>query len=771
MFLSLKVAERERHLASLPRFSWTSALPLRDRKSNQYKCAKDYCHCSGYLMMSRLMRGVRSNLTLDQIIGAQLIRRILLIGVSAATLTIGLPATSNAAHPSLAVYTDGLAPGWSDWSWSTQINWEDTSNPQSGTDDIAFTFDNPWDGLSVHSNVPVNTTPYDQLQFWINGGTSGGQQLWVFLEDNNNELSTPVDISPYVQDGNIASNAWSQVDIPLSVLGASGTAVDRLNFFNNTDSTQPTMYLDNISFFDDGQAPPPPATASVNVTVDASSHMHPISPYIYGVAFGGSSLKSNNLTLDRWGGNTTSRYNWRLGSAVNTANDWYFENTNQGNTCTTPGCAVDQMVKGDRAAKAASLITVPTLGWVAKDTILDTCGFSVKKYGGQQETDPYRPNCGNGVTPSGQDITDNDPTDTSVPSTPADIKEWIRHLVAKWGTAAKGGVKFFAMDNEPELWYATHRDVAPNPLTYDGLYNEFETYASAVKSVDSSAMIDGPIPWGWSAYFDSSYDYLNHTESDQQAHGGLAILPWFLKAVHAHDVETHHRTLNVLDIHFYPQGNGVFSGANDPTTDALRLRETRGLWDPTYTDESWINSNIDLIPRMDSWIKQYYPGTKLGISEWNFGNANSMNGALAIADALGIYGQEGVYLASYWTAPPAGSPGAAAFDMYRDYDGHDSVFGNTSVKTTSSNPGSMMAFGSLRTIDGHLLLMLVNQEPDKQEDVHLSLTHFAAGSMAQVYTLGPSSSSVGHSAPISAAPKMTVHVKPYTIELLVFPRK
>jgi Glycoside hydrolase family 44 len=701
--------------------------------------------------------------------GASFLQRTALVCLLTAGFALGSPGASNAAHPSLVIYGDSLASGWSDWSWSTQIDWQDTTNPHSGQYDIAFTYSSGYDGLSVHSDTPVDTTSYDQVQFWINGGTAGGQKIWLYAEDSGNSLGSPVDITPYVKANAIKAGTWSLVDVPLSVLGAVGTQIDRLNFFNNTAGTQPTMYLDDLSLFDDGKPPPKLKTAHVSVSVDATAQRHQISPYVYGVAFGGSFLKQNNITLDRWGGNETSRYNWRLGTAVNTASDWYFENTNNGNTCATPGCAVDQMVAGDRSAGAASLITVPTLGWVAKNTSLDTCGFSVKKYGAQKGTDPYRPNCGNGVSTSGQSITGNDPTDTSVRSTPADIQAWVQHVVATFGTAAHGGVKFFAMDNEPELWNSTHRDVFPNPLTYDGLYNEFENYASAVKAVDPSAMIDGPMPWGWSAYFDSTYDYAHNTQSDRQAHGNLPIIPWFLKAVRAHDVQTRQRTLNVLDVHFYPQGNNVFGGGNDPATDALRLRETRGLWDPTYTDESWINDKIDLIPRMDGWINEYYPGTKLGISEWNFGAANVMNGALAIANVLGIYGRDGVYLASYWTTPPAGSPGAHAFDMYRDYDGHRGTFGNLSVKTLSSSPSSLMAFGSLRTKDGHLLVMLVNQQPNTRQKVHLTLKHFTPGAKARLYQLGPASPNITHTSK-PAASSMSVTVPPYSIELVVIPR-
>src|SRR5207302_1739770 len=122
----------------------------------------------------------------------------------------------------------------------------------------------------------------------------------------------------------------------------------------------------------------------------------------------------------------------------------------------------------------------------------------------------------------------------------------------------------------------------------------------------------------------------------------------------------------------------------DDATNRLRLRSTRSLWDPSYVDESWINESVDLIPRMRDWIAQYYPGTRLAINEWNWGADKTMNGAVAIADVLGIYGREGVDMAAYWTSPPPGSPGASAFAMYTNYDGQGHGFGDVAIADTSS---------------------------------------------------------------------------------------
>ena len=57
------------------------------------------------------------------------------------------------------------------------------------------------------------------------------------------------------------------------------------------------------------------------------------------------------------------------------------------------------------------------------------------------------------------------------------------------------------------------------------------------------------------------------------------FLAWFLRNVKAHDDEFGQRTLDFLDVHYYPQSE-VFNDETDEETNARRLRSTRSLWDP-----------------------------------------------------------------------------------------------------------------------------------------------------------------------------------------------
>jgi hypothetical protein len=201
------------------------------------------------------------------------------------------------------------------------------------------------------------------------------------------------------------------------------------------------------------------------------------------------------------------------------------------------------------------------------------------------------------------------------------------------------------------------------------------------------------------------------------------------------------RLLDYFDEHFYPQGSGIaLSGAGSAATQALRLRSVRSLWDPTYKDESWIGAAgqvnappIQLIPRMKRWVAANYPGTKSAITEYNFGALDHINGALTQADVLGVFGREGLDLATLWASPAPADPGAFAFRMYRNYDGRGAHFGETSVLASSSDQGKLSVYAAQRARDGSLTLMVVNKTAQPLTSP-LAVRRFAASGVVQRWT-------------------------------------
>jgi len=328
----------------------------------------------------------------------------------------------------------------------------------------------------------------------------------------------------------------------------------------------------------------------------------------------------------------------------------------------------------------------------------------VKKYGPQAKTDPYQPDCGNGVKPDGTTmITGNNPLDTSRVINQTFVLAWLNHIDQAIG---KGKVSYFELDNEPGLWNAIQRDVHPNPVTYDELWNRTVQYASAIKKAYPNSKIFGPIPWGWCEYMYSPAD--NCADGpDRKAHGDLPLLAWYIQQIGLYKQKYGVQLVDVIDVHMYPQANGVTSDAEDPATAALRLRSTRGLWDPTYTDESWINQPIFLIPRIQQWIQMYNPGLQVAVSEYNWGGDNIITGALAQVMILGIFSKYQVFLATRWVVPDPKTITEDAFKIFTNYDGKGSMILGDSINATSNNTLEAEAYAFDN--NGQLFVVIVNK--------------------------------------------------------------
>lgn len=489
--------------------------------------------------------------------------------------------------------------------------------------------------------------------------------------------------------------------------------------------------------------------AAINVSVDLTANVHPFSQQIFGVAYGdGARNATMGYTVDRWGGNSTTRYNWQA-DIHNTASDYFYENIPD---CTAPTCvgtppagnSADTFLSGAFSAGAQPLLTIPTIGWTPRADSAQqhpyTVGFSVAKYGAQQSVDPWDTNAGNGYHSNGSAITGNDPADTSVAAPPSFEQAWIAHLQSTFGTAANGGVKLFTLDNEVMLWNSTHRDVHPAPPTYDEIWNKTVAYASAIKQQEPNALVTGPVTWGYCDLFTSADDAARGNcldGNDRQGHGGLPFVAWYLQQVCSYQAQNGIRLVDYLDLHYYPQGNNVsLSDADDPTTAGLRLRSLKELYDPTWVSESWIGQYLgdtdsnhydkpDLIPRVRAWIAQNCPGTRLAISEYNWGNDNTVSGAVAQAEVLAIFAREGVDLATRWIAPAASTQAEKAFAIFLNYDGSGGRVQGDSVAATSANVDQIGAYafhGNARTF------VLLTNKDTVAHDVTLSFnaSHTAA---------------------------------------------
>jgi hypothetical protein len=657
----------------------------------------------------------------------------------------------------IILYDDALNPNWSVVGEpGMEVDLQSTDVVQSGDVSLRFAPQQYEDTLLFAVNES-STDVYERgevlgISFWLNsGGFILGNDALTVAVVGSNEYPYWVENDRSVQSTNdpvfsetrlyflgvsrdIPPNTWVLVELWLDERIYDPDYLYVTGFYiKNDESAMRNLYLDDVRLItlkttEDSEAssslettPSQESNAGVSeassgtslevyITVDADKNVHEISPMIYGVsAASGEYLQNLGLKMNSWGGNPSTRYNWRIGNAWNAGRDYFYRNGNYGSP---PGRVADGFIMGTLDAGAEVRLAVPTLGWVAKNDDINTCSFPLPD-GTCWDADGA--SCSN----PGEIA---DPTRANVKSDSASIVSWMQHIYNYKGF----DVRIIAMDNEPELWGSTHYDVHPECTTYQEILAKYLEYATAIRKIVPDVELAGPVTSGWYHYWNSAAGNM-----DKLLNGNQPFLPWFLSQVHQHDEETGVKSIDVLDIHYYP--DGLFNQESDRQTAAHRLRSTRSLWDPGYVDESWIDEPIYLIPRMKALIEENYPGLKLGISEWNFGGDSHISGALAIADVLGVFGKEDLYYASYWTFPGEGSPGYFGFKIFTNYDNEGGSFGDLSVHSESNAVDVVSSYASVDSETGNLHIILINKDITLDAAVQVEIENFTPGGTAVYY--------------------------------------
>ncbi len=535
------------------------------------------------------------------------------------------------------------------------------------------------------------------------------------------------------------------------------------------------------------------AGAPTNQVLIDITDKHSISPFIYGVADPTSgdedTLKWLGATLARWGGNARSRHNWEI-NASNSGADNQFRNVAQGDT--TPGSAsLNFLLRNDRLG-AASILTIPTLGWVAKDGDNNTQSLGVPDHGGPATekgldtaltifkddvwSKPYDPTANRALTSLPSFAAKGAPYSYSPDMADGKVyqDEWVAYL--RNNRPHEGLAPIYAMDNEPDLWAdSTHVDVRPVRQSYDTMLSTFITYSHAIKQADPSGLIAGPESWGVTGYLFSALDEGGDkfaTAADRKSHNNVPFLQWFLRSVNADDKLTNKRSLDIFTVHYYPNA-GQYGGGNDPAMQDKRVQAPRALWDGLYVEPSWVSStewaNLGLLRRLKTLVSQFYPGTRIGLTEWNFGGEDDISGAVATADALGIFGREDLYCASYWGLPKQGSATGWAFRLYRNYDGNGAAFGEQSAATKMEDTRSMSAYGAITQDGAKLTVVLINKDRTASKDVSIKAAGFMPRSGAEVYRYSQASHAAITREPlkVSNPAAVSVTLPPMSINMVV----
>ncbi|CAN5547892.1 glycoside hydrolase family 44 protein [soil metagenome] len=444
----------------------------------------------------------------------------------------------------------------------------------------------------------------------------------------------------------------------------------------------------------------------IPLTIKANVVMGTISPYVYGTNQPDWASKTKYLPFFRLGGNRWSAYNWET-NASNAGTDWYNQNDDYMGGGNTPAEAVRRAVVAGFKKGAAALVTVPITGHVSAD----------KNGGGDvNQTPDYLNVRFHPSYPAKGSALHVKPnlTDHAVYQ-----DEFVYSLKTK--LTAYSNPLWFSLDNEPDLWFYTHPRITLDKPTYASIAAQSKAYAQAIKAVAPDSLIFGPASYGWNGY---------QSFQDASDANGRFFLNYYLQQFHGLEIATGHRYLDVLDLHYYSEARGankrVTEGGNEQGLLEARMQAPRSLWDPNYTEDSWISQwmtsgPIKLIRLMKAKINQSYPGTKLALTEWSFGGGDNITGGIATADALGIFGREGMFAASYWTLNGNEDFSYAAFDMFRNFDKAGGHFGDQELQALNPDYDTVSIYASLDSSDPKAMTVVVINKAFTSTQVQLKI--------------------------------------------------
>jgi mannan endo-1,4-beta-mannosidase len=431
--------------------------------------------------------------------------------------------------------------------------------------------------------------------------------------------------------------------------------------------------------------------------------LHPISPYIFGT---NSNIIKNVTTATRFGGNRTTGYNW-VNNYSNAGEDWYNSSDNYlpwimqipDKNQEDPGIVLTEFHDLSLNNNCFSLITLPMAGFVAKD-----------KNGSVSETEK---------APSkrwARVINEKGSSFTLSPKKDSDtifIDECLNFLNQKYKSNNK--INAYSLDNEPALWAYTHPRIHPEKVTVKELIQKSSDLASTIKKMQNDALVFGPALYGFKAYLDlqDAPDWNNFKSTYNR------FIDAYLAEMKKESDKKKIRLIDVFDVHWYPEPNGVYNGDTSRDSSIRRMKAVRSLWDSSYIEDSWIGqwfAPVAILKYIKASINKYYPGTKIAITEYNYSGNNHISGGIAQADFLGVLAKEDVYFASKWDS--ISSYNASAFNIFRNYDGNYSKFGDLLIDNNYNLQKDISFYTSTNSNDSNSVhIIAINSNYDSTANI------------------------------------------------------
>ncbi|MEP7266285.1 MAG: glycoside hydrolase family 44 protein [Saprospiraceae bacterium] len=466
----------------------------------------------------------------------------------------------------------------------------------------------------------------------------------------------------------------------------------------------------------------------VDIKLDFSKPLVPVSPYIYGrnnslsnFSFGGISIEDSIRLADarvrllrEGGGNNSTKYNWRR--KLQSHPDWY-------NNVYSNDWGIQAAGAQKSFPNAQVMFSFQLIGKAARTNQFN---FNDWGYNMSQWWEGTAQNlAGNGVlNNSGTKAKVNGDPNLYLEDWPADstigiLNNWFNVLKLD-----KTKLRYWNMDNEPEIWNGTHDDIMPNQLSAEDFMQRYFSVAKKARALYPEIKLVGPVTaneWQWYNWDNNVINYNGKP---------YTWLEYFIARVAEEQKKTGIRLLDVLDIHFYPgtskpeeivQLHRVFFDRDYVFPEANGIKRINGGWDASQNKEY-------IFGRINDWLNNYLGqnhGVTLGLTEVGINGNDPTITAIWYASTLGEFMKNGVELFTPWSWKTGMWETLHLFSKYNQ---------TSFVSNSSSDEKNVSAYSTINQNKDSVTIALVNRATTTKS-IHLTLGSFNPIGDAEVFTL------------------------------------
>ncbi|HAH25031.1 MAG TPA: glycoside hydrolase family 44 [Prolixibacteraceae bacterium] len=483
----------------------------------------------------------------------------------------------------------------------------------------------------------------------------------------------------------------------------------------------------------------------VTITIDLTKAKKSVSPLLYGKNnVLPSTFLSSGTTAEitrakeagvrfvrQGGGNNATKYNWR--NKLSSHPDWY------NNVYSNDWDAAAKNMT-DKLPGVQGMWSFQLLGKAAANT---QHNFNDYAYNGSQWWAGTGQNLAGGgqpntANPSGKALVEGNPDlylmEWTADSTVGILDKWFGPKGLGYD---KNRIRYWNMDNEPEIWSGTHDDVMKIQCSAEEFMQRYFKVAKAARAKYPDIKLVGPVPaneWQWFRW------------GDGITSGGKNY-PWleyFIKRIAEEEKASGIRLLDVLDIHFYPgetdaakcvqlyriyfDRNYVYPGANG-------VKTVTGGWDSSITKEY-------IFGRCSDWMTQYMGadhGVTFGVTETDIASTDPNVQSVCYASTMGEFMKQGVEIFTPWSWKVGMWETLHLFSRFNQ---------ESYVQASSSDESSVSAYPTIDTNDDSMTVVLVNRSLTEKKLVNLTFNGYTMADnsliMYSLSKLGSTETFVSH---------------------------